>query len=392
MTSDMRVMLVDPSLFTGPYDGALTQGLIAHRVSPKWATRPLRKGDQAEIQAECVDPYFYRWVDGIEFLPEKLRLALKGVAHIWGLTQLLFKVWTQRPDVVHFQWAVLPKIDAWFIRQVRRWSPVVLTVHDTVPFNGEKISTFHNHGFDQPLRASDRLIVHTQAGRANLVARGLSADKIDVVRHGPLALKVTPPAALSSSFQDGSGRYTLVLFGEIKPYKGVDVILSAIARLSADVRASLRLIVAGRPRMDIEPLQQQATHLQLDGVVEWFPRRLSDDEMADLFAVADALVFPYRQIDASGVYYLTKSLRRWMIASAVGVFKEDMLDGQEGRLVPSEDVAALAAAIEEACRTRPSPDAAGTGGSWSEIGARTRQVYVRAMETWKRDQAEGSQP
>lgn len=385
MASNMRVMLVDPSLFTGPYDGALTQGLVAHDVLPQWATRPLRKGDQAEIQAEFVDPYFYRWVDGLDFLPEKLRLALKGVSHIWGLTQLLFKVWRRRPDLVHFQWAVLPKIDAWFIRQVRRWSPVVLTVHDTVPFNGEKISTFHNNGFDQPLWSSDRLIVHTQAGRANLVERGLPASKIDVVRHGPLALKVAPPAATASVFHEERGRYTLVLFGEIKPYKGVDVILHAMASLPQEIKSRLRLIVAGRPRMDIEPLQRQASELQLDDVVEWVPRRLSDEEMADLFAVADTLVFPYRQIDASGVYYLTKSLRRWMIASAVGVFKEDMLDGQEGRLVPSEDVAALAAAIEEACLTRPSPDAAGGGGSWAEIGDRTRQVYDKAMESWRHE-------
>ena len=379
----MRVMLVDPSLFTGPYDGALTQGLMAHSVKPLWATRPLRKGDQAEIQAELVDPYFYRWVDGMDFLPEKLRLACKGVAHIWGLSQLLFKVWRTRPDVVHFQWAVLPKIDAWFMGQVRRWAPVVLTVHDTVPFNGEKISAFHNNGFDQPLRAADRLIVHTQTGRTNLVSRGLPADKIDVVRHGPLALKVAPPPASASPFHDGRGRYTLVLFGEIKPYKGVDVLLSALASLPAEARAGLRLIVAGRPRMDIEPLRRQATELQLDDVVEWLPRRLTDEEMAELFAVADTLVFPYRQIDASGVYYLTKSLRRWMIASAVGVFQEDMVDGREGRLVPSEDVDALAAAIDEARRDRPLPDAAGAGGSWAEIGARTRQVYDQAMESWR---------
>lgn len=380
---DMRVMLVDPSLFTGPYDGALTQGLLAQRIEPTWMTRPLRKGDQAELQAELVDPYFYRWVDGIDFLPEKLRLALKGVAHIWGLTQLLAKVWRQRPDVVHFQWAVIPKVDAWFMRQIRRWAPVVLTVHDTVPFNGEKISTFHNNGFDQPLWVADHLIVHTRTGLNNLVQRGLPAEKIAVVRHGPLALKVPPPTPEASTFRDDRQRYTLVLFGEIKPYKGVDVILSALASLPAAARAQLRLIVAGRPRMDIAPLQQQCSSLGLDDVVAWWPKRLSDDEMAHLFAVADSLVFPYRQIDASGVYYLTKSLERWMIASAVGVFKEDLIDGQEGRLVASEDVGALARAIEEALRRRPRPQAAGSEGSWVDIGVKTRQVYESALGRWR---------
>lgn len=389
---ELRVMLVDPSLFTGPYDGALSQGLMGHGVRPRWATRPVRKGDQAEIQPMLMDPFFYKWVDGVEFLPEKARLALKGLAHVWGLSQLCWKVWRQRPSVIHFQWTVLPAIDAWFMAWMRRWAPVVVTVHDTVPFNGERISALHNGGVGKPLEVADRLIVHTQAGLRNLVARGFPAEKIDVVRHGPLALKVRPPARDQSTYHDGRGRFTVVLFGEIKPYKGVDVLLNAVAGLSPQARAGLRVVIAGRPRMDISPLKQLASELGLDDVVEWVPKRLNDEEMAHLFAVADTLVFPYRQIDASGVYYLTRSLGLWMIASSVGVFQEDLRDGEEGRLVPSEDVLALSMALEEAWQHRPKPPGVTAVDSWSEIGARTRQVYDQAMETWKRDQAGGSQP
>ncbi len=52
--------------------------------------------------------------------------------------------------------------------------------------------------------------------------------------------------------------------------------------------------------------------------------------MADLFADTDCFVFPYRQIDASGVYFLTKSLNKWTIATRVGIFAEDFQDGAQG--------------------------------------------------------------
>ena len=55
----LRALLVDPSLFTGPYDGALTEGLVAAGVEPVWAVRPTRKGDRQEIDVARVDPFFW---------------------------------------------------------------------------------------------------------------------------------------------------------------------------------------------------------------------------------------------------------------------------------------------------------------------------------------------
>jgi hypothetical protein len=100
--------------------------------------------------------------------------------------------------------------------------------------------------------------------------------------------------------------------------------------------------------------------------------------MATLFAEADGFVFPYRQIDASGVYYLVKPLRKWLIASRVGIFAEDMTSPAHGSLVPPADVPALARALEHAIAARPRSAFLGFETSWSEIGRATRAVYERA--------------
>lgn len=369
----LKALLVDPSLFTAPYDAALTDGLLAAGVEPCWATRPVRRGDRHEIAPRYVDDFFYRRVDEAAGLPGVLRAVAKGCAHALGLVRLVARVARTKPDVVHVQWSVLPPLDALAFLALRRLAPLVLTVHDTVPFNGQRMSPWQNWGFDVPIRLAHAVVVHTQAGRATLVARGVAPGKITVIPHGPLALAAAPDPRRPPR----DARWTMVLFGEIKSYKGLDVLVEALARLPADVRAALRVVVAGRPRMDMAPLLARIEALGLGGTLDLRLRRQSDQEMADLFADADGFVFPYRQIDASGVYFLVKSLGAWLIASRVGIFAEDLDEGTEGVLVPSGDVPALAHELERAVRTRPPRRTASAASSWEAIGRATRALYER---------------
>jgi glycosyltransferase involved in cell wall biosynthesis len=374
----IRALLVDPSLFTAPYDAALTEGLVAAGVQPTWAIRPTRDGDRQEIAPEYVDDFFYRRVDGMTYLPGPLRALAKGVAHALGLAQLVMRVVVKRPDVVHFQWLVVPPLDALAIRLIALRCPVVFTVHDTVPFNGDHLSMLQKLVLDLPIRLSDRVIVHTEAGRERLRARGVPDEKLAVIPHGPLRLHVAAPAPAPAVTAPAAGRVTFVAFGEIKRYKGPDLLIEAVALLPPGLRARARFIIAGRPRMDLAPLLARAADLRLQDSLEIWPRRLTEAEMGDLFGQTDCFVFPYRQIDASGVYFLTKSFGKWIIASRVGVFAEDVKDGVQGQLVAPEDPQALAAAIAAAIRERPAPRASSPTSAWLEIGHATRDVYRQA--------------
>jgi glycosyltransferase involved in cell wall biosynthesis len=375
-TAPLRALLVDPSLFTGPYDAALTEGLVAAGVDPTWAVRPTREGDRQEIGLDYVDPFFYQRVDRMTFLPGPLRAAAKGIAHALGLARLVSRVLIRKPDVVHFQWLVVPPLDALAIRIIASRCPVIFTVHDTVPFNGEHLSLLQNLAFDLPIRLSDRIIVHTAAGLRRLVERGVPRHKLSVIPHGPLQLHATPSAGAAAR---RDGRRTFVLFGEIKHYKGPDLLVEAVARLSPLMRARSRFIIAGRPRMDLVPLQRRIATLGLQDTIELRARRLSELEMADLFADTDCFVFPYRQIDASGVYFLTKSLHKWTIATRVGIFAEDFDDGAQGQLIAPEDSQALADAIALAITDAPTPTSIPPSSAWLDIGRATRDVYQQAQ-------------
>lgn len=375
----MNVMLVDPSLYTAPYDAALTRGLLAAGVQPTWMTRPVRRGDRHEIAPECTDPFFYRRIDQAAWVPARLRPIAKGCAHLTGSARLLWKIRRARPDLVHVQWVVVPLIDAAAMALIRRWCPVILTVHDSVGYSGERMPWLQRFGRELPLKLAHRVIVHTRAGRQTLLRHGVPDERICVIPHGPLS---PPVGAAAPGARDA--RWTMVLFGEIKPYKGLDILIEAVAALPLPARRQLRVVVAGRPRMDIAPLAARIAALGLGEQFELRLGRLSEEEMAALFAEADGFVFPYRRVDASGVYYLVKSLGKWLIASRVGIFAEEVSSQAQGTLVPPEDVPALAQALRYAIAERPCGSVPGHAMSWSDIGCATRALYERARAGFER--------
>lgn len=372
----MNVVLVDPSLYAPAYDAALTHALLAIGVQPVWATRPVRPGDRQEIPAECVDAFFYRRIDRADWLPRGLRLLLKGCAHFAGAIRLIWKVRRKKPDVVHFQWIVVPLVDIVAMALIRRWCPLVLTVHDTLAHNGQRLPWPQQLGYYLSMKLSHQIIVHTRSGQDTLVRRGVPGDRVSVIPHGPLSLPVSVMPA-----EQRDPRWTLVLFGEIKPYKGLDILIDAVAALPPVLRRQLRVVVAGRPRMDMQPLAARIVALDLTKQFELRLKRLSEEEMATLFAEADGFVFPYRQVDASGVYYLVNSLGKWLIASRVGIFAEEDIGGEgRGTIVPPEDVPALARALQHGIEKRPRGSVAGAAHSWSEIAHTTRALYERAKK------------
>jgi hypothetical protein len=185
----MRIDLVDPSLFSLPYDRALALGLgrIGHEVVLHG--RRLRSGDGSP-GAIGIRKSFYPLSEGQlgHSLPGPLRLGLKGVDHAWSMWRLITRLRKEAPDVIHVQWLPLPIVDRSFLGPLRKVAPIVLTVHDTNPFNGEASASIQRQGVEACLRQFDHLIVHTRQGEGRLQKLGIPNERITVVPHGMLDL------------------------------------------------------------------------------------------------------------------------------------------------------------------------------------------------------------
>jgi glycosyltransferase involved in cell wall biosynthesis len=374
----LKALLVDPSLFTAPYDAGLMGGLQEADVDCQWVTRPLRRGERAELPSAATLPIFYRRVDRLDGVPAALGALLKGLSHGLGLARLIRLAHRSRCDLVHIQWAVIPILDAVAIWLLRRGRPVVLTVHDTLPYNGSTLPLPQRAGFFWPARVASQVIVHTKVGADRLAEAGVKADKINIVPHGPLALPAFAQRKTPSPPSDKRLK-TFVLFGQMKAYKGIDILVEAIAALPEALRAKSRFVVAGAAMMDMKPIEARIEAAGLKPAIELRYGRLSEEEMADLFDCADVFVLPYRAVDASGVFYLLRAQAKWIIASRVGVFAEDFVEGVDGETVRPGDIDDLARAIGRAVEREGPRDARARGATWTDIGLKTRAVYQRAI-------------
>jgi glycosyltransferase involved in cell wall biosynthesis len=383
----MRIALIDPSLFTLPYDIRLAAGLraIGHDVSLHGRYPRAEEGDPLDGHM-VASFYAFAGLPALQSLPKPLRLAVKGVDHIVSMARLRGRLARERPDVVHFQWLPLPAVDHRFLAGLRSLAPLVLTVHDSNPFNGNPAAGVQQLGLPASFRRFDRLIVHTAQGRARLHERGVDDARIAVLPHGLLASPSTGgPIADGPAPTDGA-EVTFLLFGKLKPYKGADLLIEAFARMLPAVRVRSRLSIVGKPYMDLASLRELAARLGVADRVAIEPRFVADADIPALFGPGSVAVFPYREIEASGVLSLAIAHARPILASRLGGFAETVRDGHDGLLVPPGDVAALAdamarfvtdAGFRAAC-ARHVATLAEAIPDWTEIADRTTAVYRAA--------------
>lgn len=341
----MRVALIDPSLFTWPYDAALALALQAAGHEVAIFGKPPRETDTGPGRA-LLRPHFYRQLESplAQRLPRPLFLGCKGVHHIVDMARLMSELRAFRPDVIHFQWAPLPVVDRWFANWLQRLAPIVLTVHDSAPFNGAVSSAVQMAGAVSIMSHFDRLIVHTDAAAQRLRSYGLRPERVRRIPHGPLEGSAV---AVPKRPRSDADPVSILLFGRIKPYKGADVLLRAAAAMRPEALQRARIHIVGQPFMDLAPLHALVRDAGISERVRIEPRFVADAEVGELLSSADIIVLPYREIDASGVLMTAISAGVPIVATRVGLFAELLEDGRHGRLINVDDHLALARSLDE---------------------------------------------
>jgi glycosyltransferase involved in cell wall biosynthesis len=145
------------------------------------------------------------------------------------------------------------------------------------------------------------------------------------------------------------GAVAALFFGLIRPYKGVDVLLDALAMMPSD--SPLVLLLAGEPWGELSRaierrLAERGLGPRVIARLGWIPER----ESATWFAAADFAVLPYRSATGSAVAAQAMAFGLPVVGSRVGGIAEVVEEGVSGYLVPPGDPGALAMAMGRACR------------------------------------------
>ena len=135
-----------------------------------------------------------------------------------------------------------------------------------------------------------------------------------------------------------SGR-VLLFFGYVRAYKGLDILLHALAKVPRELGVSL--LVTGEFYTSVDATRSLIQSLHLNDRVRIIDRYISEPEWPALFAATDALVLPYRAASQSMTIPLAYGFGKPVIATRVGGFPDIIEDGQTGLLAnpDSDDVA-----------------------------------------------------
>ena len=345
----MRIVLVDPLAYTPPYDHSLAQALgeqghdvtlLTSRFPHGRAPEPVHYGRE-ELFAPVSTRVFRR---------SPLRLAVKGLEYAPSVARLVRRIERIDPDVVHVQWLPRPELDLRWLRRVADDRPLVLTAHDVLPRRRRAQPVWPD-----VLETAERVIVHSHRAVEQLVELGLGRERIARIPHPVFEGEPLPPP----------GGRTLLFFGLIRDYKGLDVLLEALPEIP-----DAQLLVAGDP---LDPVPKA------NGSVEWQLRYIQPEEVPGLMARAAAVVLPYRRLDSSGVLATAIGYRRPVVVTDVGSLGEIVREFGAGEVVPVDDPKALA----EACDRLLKPAALKKAAAGAERAAK-ELTWERSAEAHDR--------
>jgi glycosyltransferase involved in cell wall biosynthesis len=239
---------------------------------------------------------------------------------------------------------------------------------------------------------ADQIFVHTHKMRSELLDNfGVQPEVVATIPFGiNIAVPNTflTPTAAKSKLGIQSCEKTMLFFGRIAPYKGLEFLLTAFQGISSN-QSNYRLIIAGEPMKGYEEytnkirqvVSQTENHDRIISKLEFIP----DEDTELYFKAADVLVLPYKDIFQSGVLFLGYSFGLPSIAADVGSFRDDIVPSETGFLYSPGDSTSLVNTIEcffESDLYRELDTRRGdirnyafARHSWDTVGDLTRKTY-----------------
>jgi D-inositol-3-phosphate glycosyltransferase len=288
---------------------------------------------------------------------------------------------------------------------------VTLTAHNVnIAARDHNDSAFNRLTLRIQYRLADHIFVHTEMMKSELVkAFRVRATRVTVIPFGinnSVPNTQLTPSEARRKLDIRSDEKTILFFGRIKPYKGLEYLIAASRRLPAK-RDDYRLMVVG----SLDALNgdqynnaiRDAIRVDVPGVrtllrAEFVP----DKEIESYFKAADLLVLPYTDVYQSGVLFLAHSFGLPVLVADVGSLKDDIVEGKTGFVFKPQDPIDLARAIEQYfasdlyanldCRRQEIKDYARERHSWDLVGRVTMGVYAGLLRHGTRKLADRDAP
>ena len=266
-----------------------------------------------------------------------------------SLMELNHEIRSGHYDILHIQSFKNASAEMRLYRQTRQYyKKLIMTVHNVLPHEPAPGDTELYGGF---YHICDLLIVHNNASRLELMEKcGIPDERIRVIPHG-----IYTTYSVEENARDKDARVHFLTFGFIRPYKGVDILLRAIALLEEKDRARCRFLIRGLQYPKLDPTDYAALIREygIGECVEFDNTHVPEEEIPKLIGNADFMVFPYRKIYGSGALLMSYTYGVPVVASDVPTFVEETDNGRAGILFAAGSPEALKNALLKAMDLTP---------------------------------------
>jgi len=253
------------------------------------------------------------------------------------------------------------------------------------------------------VRRADAVTTICEGLRSDLIARGISAEKVTVIPNAvdikQFQVSTLPDHDLMDEFGLKSG-FTLGFVGSFYAYEGLDVLLRAVPNIVEAIPQAQLLLVGGGPQ---EPgLRALSAQLGLNHIVH-FAGQIPHDQISRYYSIVDVMVYPRIARRLTELVTPLKPLEamalgKLVVASDVGGHRELISDGKNGYLFAPGSTQALAQCLTRLlAQDRGYWQAVISSGrnyvererNWPASVARYRSVYARLLERSRHAVREG---
>ena len=221
----------------------------------------------------------------------------------------------------------------------KRGIPVITVLDNVIPHETKFFDKPFSRWF---LRQNSGCVAMSEAVLNDM--RSLVPDKPCILQPHPLydhfGEKMDKRAAQEALGLE-PGHPTLLFFGLIRDYKGLDLLIDAMPMLDRQYQ----LVIAGESYGSFDKYQAQIDASPCAGRIHVFNRYIDDEEVPKFFSAADLCVLPYKSATQSGITAIALHFDLPVVATPVGGLTESIERPGVGLMTDAISAESIAAAI-----------------------------------------------
>ena len=229
---------------------------------------------------------------------------------------------TSKGEITHFHWWTFYLFPVFFTIALfgkARKKKIVCTVHNVLGHELGKVDKILTNWI---FKLPNHFIVHSEANKKQLKKIFKIKDKkISIIPYGILNFykekNLTKEEARERLGLDNQDK-VILYFGNIRKYKGVDVLIEAFHRVKQEI-SNAKLIIAGKNWIDWRPFQELIEKYNLNRDIILYLDYISTSDIQYYFTACDLVVLPYLHFESqSGPGNIALAFEKAMVVSNTG--------------------------------------------------------------------------